>query len=137
VLTADKEPEDVIVGVAAVTVRINSPLTIDKVAVVFAAIPDPAIVRVPIVPLTPAAEEALAINLYVPTANAVEVVTFIGALFKAKAPALAPDIVNGAVAPPSYAVNSKPLVDPNVIPLVLVTAIVPVALLPVAEAFKV
>jgi hypothetical protein len=118
------------------TVKINSPLEIDNSPVVLAANPEPAIVSVPIVPLTPVAEPLLAINLYVPIAKVVVVVTVIGALFNANAPAETPVTVSGDVAPPPYAVNSKPLAE-SVKFLEDATFIVPVVLLPVEDDFNV
>ena len=103
--------------------------------IVPAAKPDPFTVSVPGVPVTPVAEPPFAIKVYVPAASALVVVTVTGALFKANAPADAPVTVSGAVLPPPYAVNASPPAD-KVIPLPLATVIVPVVVLPVAEALN-
>ena len=125
-------PDQLLVGI---TVKINSPLEIDNAPVVFAAKPEPPILSAPIVPVTPVADPLLAINLQVPTAKAVVVVTVIGALFNTNSPAEALVTVNAEVTPPAYELNAKPPED-SVKFFELATVIVPVVLLPVDDDFN-
>ena len=75
------------------TFNINWPLSTVKLEEVLAAV---AIVSVPGVPVTPVAVPAFAIRTYVPAAKGEGVVTVMGVLFKARAPAEAPVTVKGA-----------------------------------------